>query len=88
MKTYSVGYDLRKPGRDYTALFNAIKSYPNWAHVLKSQWLIRSDKTAVAIRDHLARYMDENDGLLINEFGAAAWQGLTGELSEWIRKAA
>ena len=32
MSSIIIEYDLRQPGRDYDALYNAIKSYEAWAH--------------------------------------------------------
>jgi hypothetical protein len=88
MKPYFITYDLYRPGQDYKALFEAIKSYPDWCHVLDSVWLVRSNGTAVEIRDHLHRYMDQNDKLFVGGWtNEAAWFGLDTERSTWLRAA-
>ena len=76
-KTYMVGYDLKTPGKDYPNLIDAIKTY-NWWHCLDSTWLIKTDKTAAQIRDHLVQHIDANDRLLVATLtGEAAWTGFS-----------
>jgi len=87
MATFIVSYDLRAPGRDYTSLFTAIKSYNRWAHPLESVWAIVTDKSAVDVRDHLWSYMDANDGLLVvGSSHVGAWMGLGQRLSDWLKE--
>ena len=33
---YIISYDLKIPGRDYTSLYDAIKSLGDWQHLLES----------------------------------------------------
>jgi hypothetical protein len=85
MAVYMVGYDLVKPGKDYKNLIDAIKTYTNWWHCLDSTWLIKSDKTAEQIRDHLKQHIDQNDRLLVaNMGGAGAWIGFDKSCSDWL----
>jgi len=91
MKTFLIGYDLNKAGQNYEALFEAIKSIPNyWWHHLDSTWLIVTDdsKTAAGIRDILRRHIDANDELLIiNVTGAErAWMGFNDKGSNWLKE--
>lgn len=86
MKTYVVGYDLQKPGKDYSKLIEAIKSYDYWAHALDSQWLIKSDNPLTAVRDHLSRFIDSNDKLLVASVSYLAWMGLEKEVANWINE--
>lgn len=82
---YEISYDLRKPGRDYSRLYEAIKGYGDWAHPLDSVWIISASQTAVQVRDHLKSRMDANDGLLVTRMsGEAAWMGLNDEVSKWL----
>jgi len=74
MKCYSISYDLRNPGRDYSTL---ISTLDQWGAVkpLRSDWLLRSDATAVQIRDALASLVDANDGVFVATLtGEAAWR--------------
>jgi len=76
MASYIISYDLRKQ-RNYEALYEAIKSYETWAHVLESTWVVKTTKSAVQIRDHLANHTDTDDGLLVVKSGAeAAWRSV------------
>lgn len=82
---YIVSYDLRKPTQRYDELVNAIKTYPNWACLGGSAYLIESNETHVAIRDNLGRFIDGNDKLFVGHISApAAWKGYGDEVSNWI----
>lgn len=88
MALYQVSYDLRKI-RDYHALYERIRSYGSYAHVLESSWIIRTNRSSAEITNHLAEMMDEDDGLLVVELtGEAGWRGLRddryGGTSRWI----
>ncbi len=52
MSVYTVGYDLRKPGRNYSGLYRALSSCTN-CHALESMWFIDSSISTAQIRDHL-----------------------------------
>lgn len=87
MAVYMVGYDLRKPGQDYTDLIEAIKEYRTWWHHLDSTWIIVTDDTAADVRDNLAQHIDSNDELLVASIGApAAWIGFAQNGSDWLLK--
>lgn len=88
MKTYLVGYDLNKPGQDYTKLIDALKGYPGWWHYLDSTWVIKTDWTAVQIRDDLWQHMDASDELLVARLsGEAAWVGFDDDVaSPWLKE--
>ena len=65
MKTYMVGYDLNKPGQDYSELIKAIEAYGTWWHHLDSTWIIKSDLSATAILNDLKLHVDKSDELLV-----------------------
>jgi hypothetical protein len=85
--TYIIGYDLNKPGHDYAGLIAAIKSmFAAWWHYLDSTWIVRSDKTAVQIRDALKGYLDPSDEMLVADLsGTAAWVGFPDNGSDWLK---
>jgi len=86
MKIYSINYDLRKH-RDYDSLYQAIKSYGTYAHVLESVWMIVTERTSAQIRDHLKQYMDRDDGLMVSQStGEAAWMNLSDDVSRWLKQ--
>lgn len=77
MSSKIIEYDLRQPGRDYDALYKAIKSYDKWAHITESTWFIKTDDTCVQVRDNLVAVMDANDRLFVGELtGTAAWRNV------------
>lgn len=88
MKTLLIEYDLSKPGQNYPGLIDYIKSVPNWAHHLKSGWMIKTNLTPIELRDKLKGFMDKNDKVIVIDItsDAAAWSGLSKELSDWIRR--
>jgi hypothetical protein len=80
-----VGYDLRRPGQDYSSLIDALKQYPTWWHHLDSTWVIKTNDSAVAIRDNLARHIDQNDELLVAALtGEGAWYGFDSKGGSWL----
>lgn len=86
MKTYLVGYDLKKPIQDYESLVKKLKSYKSWWHNLDSTWFIRTDLTSIQLRQELLSYMDSNDKLLImNVTGAEkVHSGFSIEAQQWL----
>ena len=81
---YAVNYDLKKPGRDYEALYDAIKSCGVWWHYLGSTWLVDTSLSAQGIWKKLQDHVDENDRMLIIGVtkDSAGW--LTQDAWDWI----
>jgi hypothetical protein len=87
MNAYLIGYDLNRPGQYYTDLIEAIKKIGNWWHCLDSTWIVKTNSTAVQIRDYLTRYLDTNDELLVVCLsGDAAWRGFDNQCSSWLKE--
>jgi hypothetical protein len=88
MKTYSITYDLGKPGQDYTNLISRIKSLgTTWARPTKSHWFVNTDFDVAQLRDILKPYLDKNDRLMVNEVGAMwATAGMPAEVNDWLHK--
>ena len=75
MSSKIIEYDLRQPGRNYDALYDAIKNYGTWARVTESTWFIKTIETCVQVRDKLSKQMDSNDRIFVGELsGTAAWK--------------
>jgi len=88
MKTYIISYDLLKPGQDYSDLIQAIKDISGyWAKPLESFWIIKSDLSAVEIRDYLKGYMDQNDKVFVSTVGST-WAGwnLGQKVYDWLKE--
>jgi len=60
-----ISYDLRRPGQNYTALYDAIRSYGLWWHHLESTWIIETARSPGDVAAHLRNFIDSNDGLLV-----------------------
>lgn len=85
MATYIISYDLITPGKNYDALHEAIQSYGNWWHCLGSTWCIVTTRSSSEVRDHLSRYLDQNDRLLVVKAGGeGAWIGFDQRCSNWL----
>jgi hypothetical protein len=85
VKTYMVGYDLNRPHKDYPDLIAAIKKYGTYWHHLDSTWLIKTNESAVQIRDKLRVHIDDNDELLVAALtGESAWAGFDDKGSQWL----
>ncbi len=86
MTTYLITYDLNRPGQNYNELFEAIKAVGTWWHCLDSTWIVKSNLTAVQVRDSLSPKIDNNDSLLVVALsGAGAWTGFSDECSTWLK---
>ena len=88
MGLFSVTYDLRKPGQNYDGLIERLRQI-GAIRPLESYWVLQSERSAAAIRDDLARYIDANDRLMVAGLtGEAAWTNsmvLNGQLQEALR---
>ena len=66
MTKHLITYDLGSPGRDYSGLYSAIKTYGDYKQICESGWAIKSTVSNKQIRNHLANYIDRNDKLFIS----------------------
>ncbi len=79
-----ISYDLNNPGQDYNELFTQIKSYGVWWHHLDSTWIIKSEKNVSEIRDHLGKFIDVNDELLVVKIDSWAGKGFKERAYKWL----
>jgi len=85
MACYIVSYNLIKE-RNYEKLYDALKSYRTWAKITESTWAIVTNKTATEVRDHLSKFIDEDDRLFVVKSGvASAWRNVRCR-NEWLKK--
>jgi hypothetical protein len=87
MRTMLVGYDLNRPGQNYAGLIAALKAVPRWWHYLDSTWLLRTEESAVELRNRLSLHIDAGDELLVIDVTStgAAWSGFDQTAVQWIR---
>ncbi|CVI59234.1 MULTISPECIES: hypothetical protein [Agrobacterium] len=77
---FAINYDLKRPGQNYQALHDAIKSCGDWWHFLDSTWLVDTDLNAQGIWNSLEGHVDKNDIFLII--------GVTRNYQGWLPKEA
>lgn len=84
MSSFIISYDLISD-KDYSKLYEAIRNYGSFAHILESVWIIKSSSSSSSIRDNLASYIDSDDKLFVAKLtGESAWRNLSKEVSDWI----
>ena len=85
MTCYIVSYDLRKQ-RDYASLYEAIKTYPNWAYITESTWAVVTSSSAVEVREYLLGFVDNDDRLFVIKSGLeAAWVNVICK-NKWLKE--
>jgi hypothetical protein len=86
MATLLVGYDLNKPGQDYDALIDRLKTVgSNWWHHLDSTWLIKTTMSCTELRDDLKGYIDSGDELLVIDVTGRNWAATGFESYDWLK---
>lgn len=81
-----VTYDLKAPGKDYTKLYEVLKTAPTWWHYLESTWILRTDESVQAWSDKIRQVMDPNDLLLVVDVTNKTRQGwLNPKAWEWLK---
>lgn len=84
---YLITYDLKKPGQDYSKLYDAIKSLGEWIHPLTSTWIVSTSLTsAQAVYDRIRPYIDDSDRLLVVAFSRDHQGWLDKAHWDWINK--
>ena len=86
MSVRLITYDLRQPGRNYNDVYEGIKQLGSWWHCLESIWLVSTTYSCSQIRDHLKRFIDANDDIVVlglNENWAT--HGLSDECNNWLK---
>lgn len=81
---YAINYDLKKPGRDYSGLHDAIKNCGAWWHYLGSTWLVDTNLDAKGIWKRLEKHIDNNDSALVVGITRDYQGWLPSEAWEWI----
>ena len=84
MTTYLVSYDLIAPGKNYDGLIAHLNKFKHF-HILKSQWIIVADQTAVQLRNGCQQFMDVNDKIMVVKITApGAWNNIGHD--DWLKE--
>jgi hypothetical protein len=63
---YLIKYELNKPGKDYSSLYNALRQYQYIRDdSLHSAWFVSTTWTAAQIYEHVRLHFDVNDRIFI-----------------------
>jgi hypothetical protein len=74
--TFVVSYDLLQPGRDYGPLWTELQRLGG-KRILLSQWALTvTNVNAAQFREHLRRFVDPNDRILVMSRDSSDWAGL------------
>lgn len=86
MSIYVITYDLKKPGQQYSQLYEEIKNLGDWWHYLESTWLVNSSLSPDQIWDRIAnaKTVDSNDHVLIIAVTRPYQGWLPKEAWDWI----
>ena len=72
MNALLITYEL-KGNKDYTGLYDVLKSAPGWWHYLDSTWIIKTEETTEVWADKLKPHIDEvADSMLVIEVKKSA----------------
>lgn len=63
---YQISYDLKSPTADYTSVYEKIKSFGASLPILKSTWLVATDKTVGNMTDELRSVIQNGDRFFIS----------------------
>lgn len=67
MNAFIISYDLKSSGRDYTSLYDQIKSLGEWQHPLESVWVVFAEYPAGVSKEE---YLDNMSNSIRNEMTA------------------
>lgn len=90
MKLFAITYDLKQPGRNYTELYESIKTLAaenEWQHPLESSWVVRvgDAETVDNVVTRLRAVMDVTDSLFVVDITGCSYQGwLPKSFWEWM----
>lgn len=84
---YLVTYQLKDKVKDYSPLYDKLKSYSDWSHYFDSTWFIyEPNKNVHTISRELHEYLSSSDYLLVSEFSTTPYGWLPKRAWDWINK--
>lgn len=79
-----VSYDLR--GRkDYTPLYEAIKTQGDWWHYLTATWILSTPKSAPDVYNAICSYLLKGDRLFVGTLANGYEGWLAKDAWEWLQ---
>lgn len=65
MSTYCIGYNLKRPEKNYPDVTKALETYDTWWHQAGSTWIVVTSKTAAEVRAHILQATDTEDDMQV-----------------------
>ena len=89
MNSLVISYDIVADSTSaevYARLYEAIKAYGTWAHITESCWAIKTDHSAVDVRNNLSRIIRSTDRLFVVQTAhIAAWNNTLCR-NDWLKE--
>lgn len=84
---FAIYYQLNITGKDYTPLFDAIKTIGPWMNYISGMWMVRtsSQTESKVIFDALIPYIDDKDYLFVVELTSNSYGFLPQNAWDWIK---
>ncbi len=76
LKVYCICYDLRTPGKDYSGLYDSLRSIgESCQHPLESVWYVKTAKSSSDLFNELRPKIDDNDSIIVQEMNLSSYSG-------------
>ncbi|MFA6463622.1 MAG: hypothetical protein WCV55_01295 [Candidatus Paceibacterota bacterium] len=82
-----IKYELNKPNKDYTKLYEGIKGLGDWVRdpLLHSAWFVSTNQTALQAADILKFHIDADDRIFITRLHSNEYAGwMNKDIWNWI----
>lgn len=86
MNILLVTYDLKNTSKDYSQLYNTLKTAPSWRHHLEDAWLLLTPEAPQEWSERIRPLIDAADHFMVVDIKSKPRQGwLPKEVWEWIK---
>lgn len=83
---YLISYDLKNSTKDYSSLYEAIKSYGQWWHYMDSTWIVSTQSQIETVVQSIRSQIEEADNLFVVEISGCRRNGwLPKKAWDWLR---
>lgn len=84
MRTFLISYDLATTRNKHVLATEIMSIGQSWARPLDQTWYVRADLDEVDVEAKLARFLDDDDGLLVQSVSEEAV--MTNTALRWFRQ--
>lgn len=84
---FQISYDLKSTTADYSVVYEKIRSFGEALPILKSTWLVSTNKTAGEMTDELQSVIQKGDRFFISEVAIGKYNGWHSSTTwDWIKQ--